>query len=141
VDAFVDVDGVEAEDVLGLELFLLLGVALLLGMALEVVVDDAGEGGIPYGSSDFLSALNASVFLVVDQLSEAAPAETMVAGLHSYGDGHDLIAEGAGDLVLDGLGEVTGRVLLLLLLLPLGFLILLSLLLVLFLHPLLDLLL
>jgi hypothetical protein len=44
VNTFVDVDGVEVEDILGFKVLFLLGITLLFGVRLEIVIDYAGEG-------------------------------------------------------------------------------------------------
>ena len=57
VDYCIDISGVE--DAFFVHFLYFLGIPLLLGMALQVVVDDAVEGGVLHGSHDFLPALNA----------------------------------------------------------------------------------
>jgi hypothetical protein len=106
MDAFVDIDGVEPEYILFLLLLFLLGVSFLVWVRFEVVVDDGGEGSISDGRGDFLSALDAGVLFGVDQFGEAPPAKAMVAGLDGYWNAHDLVTEGAGDLLLEGLGKL-----------------------------------
>lgn len=100
MNALMYIDGIEVEDVLGLELFLFFWVALFFRVCLEVIVNDAGKGCIADCSCDLFATLYARVFLVVDQLSETTSAEAMVTRLHCHWNRHDFIAEGTGDLLL-----------------------------------------
>ena len=103
------VNRIKPKDVFGLQFFFLLGISLLIGVTLEVIINDAGKGSIAYGGGDFLPALDTGVFFVVDEFGEAAAAKSMVAGLDSDWDGHYLIAEGTCNLFFDGFCEVAGR--------------------------------
>ena len=68
-------------------------------MTLQIILNDASEGGIANGSGDLLAALDAGVFFVVDEFGETTSAESMVAGLDGYGDAHYFITEATGYLV------------------------------------------
>lgn len=65
MDTFVDVDGIKSEYILGFEFFFFFRITFFIGMAFEVIIDDAGEGSVTYCSGDFFSTLDACIFFVV----------------------------------------------------------------------------
>lgn len=62
----MNIDRIEPEYILSLQILFLFGISLLLGVVLEVVIDDAGEGCIANCGGDFFPALDACVFFIVD---------------------------------------------------------------------------
>jgi len=102
----MDIDGLEAEDILIFELLLLFRVSFFLWMGLEIILNNACEGSVSSSSGDLFSALDTTVFFVGYQLREAAPTEAVVAGLDHHWNAHDLVAERTSYLILDQLREV-----------------------------------
>lgn len=103
VYSFMDVDGIESEYIFSFEFLFFFRVSLLIGMRFEVIFYDTGKGSISDGCGNLFSALNAGVFLAVDEFSEATTTEPVVAWLHGNRNRHDFVAERAGDLVFDRL--------------------------------------
>jgi hypothetical protein len=104
----MDINWIESEYIFRFEFLLFFRVSFLIGMRFEIVFNDTGKGSISNGSGYLFSALNAGIFLAVDEFSEAAPTESVVAWLNGDGNRHDLITERACDLVFDGLCKLTG---------------------------------
>lgn len=117
MNSFLDIDGVKSEYIFGLKFLLLLWISLFFGVCFEVIFNDAGKGSISNSSGDLFSAIDACIFFIIDEFSEASPTESVIARLDSNWDRHDLIAEGAGYLLFNWFGKIGWRCFILFLLL------------------------
>lgn len=86
-------------------LLLFLG-PLILGVLLQIVINNAIETAISLGGGDLLPALDAFGLVGLHEAGQTAPAEPVVAWVNRNGNEHDLQAHGASYLLLYTLREV-----------------------------------
>ncbi len=75
-------------------------ISLLLGVRTNIIVDYGTEVRVSCCWNQLFSANGALSFSIVDIVGEAGPTKTMVARLCYHRINHDLLAEGACDLIL-----------------------------------------
>lgn len=101
MDPFLNVNWIKSKDALCFLLLLFLGVSFFIRVSLEVILNDASEGCISDCCGNFLPTVDAGVLLAVDKVGQTASTESVVTRLDRYWNAHDLIAEGASDLLLN----------------------------------------
>lgn len=100
-----NISRIKSENTFLIHLLNVLRIPLIIGMILQIILNDIIKRCIFNSCCDLLTAFYAIALFIFYELGQASSAETMVARLDAYWTVHDLEAEGAGYFVFYGLGQ------------------------------------
>lgn len=105
VNFLLNIDGIMAEDIFFSGLLFFLVRPFFFRMIFEIILDNTVKNGVPDSSGHVLSASDAQGLFGLDQLSETGTAKSMITGLDTHRNVHDLEAEGTCDLLFNRTGQ------------------------------------
>lgn len=94
-----------AEDIFFSGLLFFLVRPFFFRMSFKIILNNTVKNGVPDSSGHVLSASDAQGLFGLDELSEAGTAKSMITGLDTHRNVHDLEAEGTCDLLFDRTGQ------------------------------------
>ncbi len=97
----LNIDGIMAEDIFFFCLLLFLVRPFFFRMSFEIIFDNTVKNGVPDSGGHVLSASDTLWLFGLDQLSETGTAKSMITGLDTDRNVHDLEAEGTCDLLFN----------------------------------------
>ena len=113
----LNIDWIKTKNTFLFLLFFIFWISFFIRMSFYIIVNNACKSGISNSSSNLFPALNAGVFLAIDELSKTSPTKSMITRLNSNWNSHDLKTKRASNLIFYGLSKLISCFLLLLILL------------------------